>query len=71
MQMWKRRDGESDACGTYCQAVVASLNILLLCAALVSDGIVVLGPPVIVRLLLRVRVRLSVEICEVCVCVCV
>jgi len=48
---------------TYCQAVVASLHILPLCAALVTNGIVVLGPPVIVRLLLGVRVRLCAWKC--------
>ena len=51
-ELEKWREGVCGTGSTYCQAVVASLHILPLCAALVTNGIVVLGPPVIVRLLL-------------------
>lgn len=39
--------------------VVAFLNILLLRALLVANGIVILGPPVQIKLLCRVRIRLD------------
>ena len=51
-ELEKWREGVCDTGSTYCQAVVASLHILRLCAALVTNGIVVLSPPVKVRLLL-------------------
>ena len=51
-ELEKWREGVCGTGSTYCQAVVASLHILPLCAALVTNGIVVRGPPVKVRLLL-------------------
>ena len=52
----KERESECDACSTYFQAVASGFHILLsvlvINVVLVTNGIVVLGPPVKVGLVL-------------------
>lgn len=58
MHVHKHMHTHTQYSSAHLHLVISLVNILLLCAPMIIDGVVVLGPPVKLHLLLAVWIRL-------------